>query len=119
MSETSEIESTNTNSQNSLIRRSSNFRAKLHSIQEYTVVHAYFLYFSKNLVTKQTFFKLYLMKHPDFSSWIAAVKDDNKIASCANCNTTFHLSNMGEEVLNSHMKGKKHSQKLAPVKMFF
>ena len=30
------------------------------------------------MATKQTFFKLCWTKHPDFSSWIAAVKDDNK-----------------------------------------
>ena len=29
------------------------------------------------MATKQTFFKLCWTKHPDFSSWIAIVKDDN------------------------------------------
>ena len=30
------------------------------------------------MATKQTYFKLCWTKHPDFCSWIAAVKDDNK-----------------------------------------
>ena len=60
------------------------------------------------MATKQTFFKLCWTKHPDFSSWIAVVKDDNKRTRCTNCNTTFNLSDMGEQALRSHIKEKKH-----------
>ena len=71
------------------------------------------------MAPKQTFSKLYWTEHPDFSSRITAVKDDNKMARCTKCSTTFNLSNMGEQVLKCYMKEKKHSQKIAPVQCFF
>ena len=35
-------------------------------------------------------------------------KDDKKVAYCAKCVKTIELSNMGEQALKLHMKGKKH-----------
>ena len=71
------------------------------------------------MAPKQTFSKLYWTEHPDLFSRITTVKDDNKMARCTKCTTTFNLSNMGEQALKYHMKGKEHSQKIAPVKCFF
>ena len=68
------------------------------------------------MVTKQTSLKMHLEKHPDYSSWIAAAKDDNKVARCTKYNTTFNLSNIREKTLKSHMKGKKHLRRIAPDK---
>ena len=71
------------------------------------------------IATKQFFFEVVLGNHPNFLSWIAAVKGDNTMAMCTKYKTTFYLSNMRELAFRAHMKGKKHSQKVAPVQCFF
>lgn len=70
------------------------------------------------MATKQTFFKLYWAKHLNYSSWIATAKDDKKVARCTKCNTTFNLSNIGEQALEPYMKEKKHSQRVSPNNFF-
>ena len=71
------------------------------------------------MAIKQTFFKLCWTKHPNYSFWIAAVKDNNKRTRCTNCNTTFNILGIGQQALRSHIKGKKYSQKVAPAQCFF
>ena len=56
--------------------------------------------------TKQTFFRFQWTKQLGFPSWIAALKDGNKMGRCTQCNTIFNLSNMEEQSLRSHVKGK-------------
>ena len=44
---------------------------------------------------------------------------DKKVAFCGKCRKTIELSNMGEQALKSHMKGKKHKANSKHVASFF
>jgi hypothetical protein len=59
---------------------------------------------------KTTFNQLWLDSkfHPEFSSWLQDVKRSPTDAYCKSCKTTFSLSNMGRQALNSHSKSSKH-----------
>ena len=71
------------------------------------------------IATKQIFFEVVLGKHPDFLSWIAAVKDDNTMAMCTKYKTTFYLSNRRELAFRAHMKGKTFSESCTCTMFFF
>src|SRR6476469_7886103 len=46
--------------------------------------------------------------HPEYSLWLQDVKGSPNDAYCKSCKTTFALSNMGRQALNSHAKSTKH-----------
>ena len=55
--------------------------------------------------TKQTYFQEDWLQNVQYSRRLKR-KDDKKVAYCAKCQKTIKLSNMGEQPLKSHMKGK-------------
>ena len=46
--------------------------------------------------------------HPQFSSWLDPVENDNQKAYCRVCKKKIVLSNMGIQALKSHASGTKH-----------
>ena len=67
--------------------------------------------------TKQTYFQEHWLLNVQRSSWLKR-KDDKKFAYCAKCQKTIDLSNMGEQGLKSHMKGKKHIKNAETIQCF-
>ena len=45
-----------------------------------------------------------------FSDWLRKVERNESSAKCSYCCKIFHISNMGESGLTSHMKGKKRKE---------
>ena len=66
----------------------------------------------------QTYFNKDWLKHPEYKYWLKEDADRKK-AHCKLCYKTFGLSNMGAQALKSHMSGKKHKQRAAPVSTFY
>lgn len=60
------------------------------------------------MAMKKTFFDPFWLSRDDFKLWISQVDGDSSSASCKLCSKTFSLSNMGEQALLSHAKGKTH-----------
>ena len=53
------------------------------------------------------------LQKKEYRDWVRAVPKDSTKAFCHACRKTVDLSNMGQQALNSHMKGKKHEELLA------
>ena len=58
--------------------------------------------------TKRTYFVQAWLEHPEFSKWIAEVKNDNTKYRCKVCHKTNKLSNMGEGALEVHEDTEVH-----------
>ena len=43
-------------------------------------------------------------------SWVKQIKGDKQKAMCCFCNKMIDIERMGENALNSHMKGEKHKR---------
>ena len=66
----------------------------------------------------QTYFQDDWLSHPDYKNWVR--KDaDRKKAFCSLCHKSLELSNMGTQVLNRHVNGKKHKKLAQPLACFF
>ncbi|XP_047990547.1 uncharacterized protein LOC125229685 [Leguminivora glycinivorella] len=60
-------------------------------------------------MSKKTTFNCEWQLNDKFKPWLEPVKNDHFSAYCKLCKKSFTLSNMGEQALSSHMKGKKHN----------
>ena len=53
------------------------------------------------------------LTEPEFKVWLSADKSTPHSAVCRLCHKSFDIKSMGRTALLSHMKGKKHKEKLA------
>lgn len=67
---------------------------------------------------KQTYFQIDWLENPLYSEWLKS-REDKKTAYCKKCSKIIELSNMGEQALKSHIKGKKHTSNMKPMNCFF
>lgn len=49
---------------------------------------------------------------PEWSKWVAPVKNFPNSVRCTKCSKKFSLSNMGTQALKSHEEGKVHQKRL-------
>ena len=68
---------------------------------------------------KQTYFVQVWLEHPEFSKWIAEVKNDNTKYRCKVCHKMKKLSNMGEGALKVHEDTEVHKGNVKKIQNFF
>ena len=68
--------------------------------------------------TKQTYFQTDWLEKEEYKNWLKPCIN-KKVVFCQKCTKTIELSNMGEQALKSHMKGKKHITSSKPTSCFF
>ena len=56
-----------------------------------------------------------MLEDDKFKRWFRKVEKDTYPAKCSICCKMFDVSNMGENALTSHMKGKKHCERVPSV----